>query len=231
MAHVNLGLQWWQCIVAVTLAFRFSVLPLNVSLVRNTLRLHQIKPQIVRLRERMNSEVPEEKLDAAMALVALFKEKKCHPLKNIISPFLFPPLFLSLFGAVYDISAHHPEATSGGALWFPDLSAPDPTFVLPVLSALSWLATIEMAAGEHFPLKPWILSATRLGAIAFIPVTMTLPAVSFLLLLFFFLPSFWCIEAVPLQLGFSTVLFTVSLRESSCSGSPQTCSPAAGPTL
>jgi len=35
---------------------------------------------------------------------------------------------------------------------------------------------LQMAAGESFPLKPWVLSATRLGAIAFIPVTMTLPA-------------------------------------------------------
>lgn len=171
--------------MGVTLMFRFAVLPLNVSLVRNTLRLHEIKPELSHLKERMNSKSPEERLDAANSLVSLLKEKKCHPVKNVISPFLFPPMFLSLFGAVYDISTHIDDE-SGGVLWFPDLAVADPTFVLPVLSALSWLATIEMASGEHFPLKPWILSATRLGAIAFIPITMTLPSVS--IFIFILLP-------------------------------------------
>jgi len=138
-------LPLWQSIIATTLLFRFAVLPLNVSLVRNTLRLHEIKPQLTFHGERMKSEHPGERLAAAQALVSLLKEKKCHPIKNIISPFLFPPMFLSLFGAVYDFSVNHPESQGGGAFWFLDLASADPTFVLPVLSALSWLATIEVS--------------------------------------------------------------------------------------
>jgi YidC/Oxa1 family membrane protein insertase len=178
--HVDLGLPWWQSMIAVTLAFRFLVLPLNVSLVRNTLRLYINRSKIVALSKKMDSPDEAVQLESAMELKRMFKEEGCHPVKNVISPFLFPPLFLSLFGAVYDISSHHPESVIGGALWFENLSVPDPTFILPVISALTWLATIEMASGEHFPLKPWILSATRLGAVACIPLTMTLPSGVFL---------------------------------------------------
>lgn len=172
-------MSWWSSLVSVTLMFRVAVLPLNVSLVRNTARLYLARADLKKQDAVMLSETAseEEKMDAALAYKATLRENKCHPLKNLVSPFLFPPIFLSLFGAVIDISTSGlPGVSTGGALWFPDLSQPDPTKLLPVLSGITWLATIELASGKVFRMPPWMLSATRLGAVAFIPVTESLPA-------------------------------------------------------
>jgi len=37
-----------------------------------------------------------------------------------------------------------PSFKEGGALWFTDLTTPDPYFILPVMSGLFTLATIEV---------------------------------------------------------------------------------------
>ena len=39
-----------------------------------------------------------------------------------------------------------PSLAEGGALWFTDLTAADPYYVMPVLAGLSMLATVELGA-------------------------------------------------------------------------------------
>ncbi len=41
-----------------------------------------------------------------------------------------------------------PSLVEGGALWFPDLTAADPLYLLPVLSSLTFLLTVELGAGD-----------------------------------------------------------------------------------
>lgn len=41
---------------------------------------------------------------------------------------------------------YYPSITSGGALWFPDLAAADPTFIFPVITAGSFLLMLEIGA-------------------------------------------------------------------------------------
>lgn len=53
--HNKLHFDWWQALVSTTLLFRFLVLPLNVSLVRNTARLYTIRSQVMRLDGIMKS--------------------------------------------------------------------------------------------------------------------------------------------------------------------------------
>jgi YidC/Oxa1 family membrane protein insertase len=113
---------------------------------------------------------------AAREFFALLRRTRAHPFKNLASPIFFPPIFLSLFGAVHGLCTTVPALSAGGALWFMDLTQPDPSGVLPVLSALTWLATIELASGKAFHMPPWMLSATRLLAVACIPMTEPLPA-------------------------------------------------------
>lgn len=170
-------IPWWQSITAFTLGLRVLVLPLNVSLLRNTLRIQTIQPQINELdfKMRQNPGTPES-LAAARDLKALFKKHKCHPLKNIITPFFFPPLFLSLFGAVHWLCMQEPSLQSEGLLWFLDLTAPDHSNTLPVLSAITWLLSFELGAGQLYHMNPKLHSYIRLLTVAFIPITLQLPA-------------------------------------------------------
>lgn len=45
-------------------------------------------------------------------------------------------------------AAQLPSLTEGGALWFTDLTVADPTYALPALAGLSFLATIELGAAD-----------------------------------------------------------------------------------
>ena len=170
------GWSWGAAIVGTTLLFRVLVLPLNVSLVRNTARLFLLRAQIGELRHAMHFGTEEKQVAAAREFFALLKRGKANPFKNLASPILFPPVFLSLFAAVNGMCSSVPDLATGGGLWFPNLMAPDTTGLLPVLSALSWLATIELASGKAFHMPPWMLSATRILAVACIPLTEPLPA-------------------------------------------------------
>lgn len=39
-----------------------------------------------------------------------------------------------------------PSFKGGGALWFTDLTTPDPQYILPALTALTFLATVEVSS-------------------------------------------------------------------------------------
>lgn len=45
-----------------------------------------------------------------------------------------------------------PSFANEGALWFSDLSMPDPYYLLPVFSSLTFLATIEVRHGDSVAL-------------------------------------------------------------------------------
>ena len=91
-------------------------------------------------------------------------------------PFLFVPVFLSLFGATHNLALSEPSMTSGGALWFVDLVLPDPTWMLPVAASLSWLTLMEMTGGSFYMSNPNLRMLSRTLAVAFIPVVANMPA-------------------------------------------------------
>ena len=121
-------------------------------------------------------EKKKRRVRAAYLHERILRTNECHPLRNLIVPCLFPPLVLSVFGAVHNLSIAEPSMETGGMLWFKDLVAADPTFVLPTLSGLLWLWVVECAAGVHYFAWPNVRITSRAIALAFIPVTSTLPA-------------------------------------------------------
>ncbi|KAG6511718.1 hypothetical protein ZIOFF_029795 [Zingiber officinale] len=62
------------------------------------------------------------------------------PLKGL---FIQGPIFISFFLAISNMVEKVPSFKGGGAFWFTDLTTPDPQYMLPVLAALTFLATVE----------------------------------------------------------------------------------------
>ena len=174
------GLPWWSAISILTITFRLAVLPLNISLIRNSARLNTVRRDLETQGAIMSNpqSTEEEKLRAAQNYSHTLKENKCHPLYNIISPLVMTPMFLSVFLAVERICLHDPTCRgSGGIWWFHDLSSMDPTFMLPVLSAATWLLTIELGAAEaRTELMRSFRSTMRFTAAVMVPVTASLPS-------------------------------------------------------
>ena len=174
----GLSLPWWGTIVAVTLALRVALAPLNISVVRNALRLKLATPALVALLPRMApSHPPSEQAAAAETTLAVLREARCHPLKHALTyPLLIPPIILSLFGGILNTSLSEPAMTSEGLLWFTDLVVADPTFVLPILSAGSWLWNVESGAGAYYDCNPALRNGIRTAACLAWPLAATMPS-------------------------------------------------------
>jgi YidC/Oxa1 family membrane protein insertase len=76
---------------------------------------------------------------------------------------------------------------AGGMYWFPDLTVADPYYGLPLLCSASFLATVELGAADGMQgMPPESLSRMktffRFIAVAMIPLSSGMPAVSFNLL-------------------------------------------------
>ncbi len=75
-----------------------------------------------------------------------------------------------------------PSMMDGGALWFTDLTVADPTYALPVLCSLSFLATVELGAADGMQGQPPAMlkrmkMIMRGLAVVIVPFTANMPAV------------------------------------------------------
>ena len=85
----------------------------------------------------------------------LYSQEGCHPLKMAILPWVQLPLWIVISFALRNMTGSYLSATpppphvlqafhTEGALWFPDLTLPDPYTILPVLLVVTNLLNIEV---------------------------------------------------------------------------------------
>jgi len=187
LTHTYIGLPWWGAIVAGTLVFRILVFPIMVKGQVNSARLQAVKPELERIQEKMrevsNLQNPMAKAQASFELQDLFKKHNCHPAKALIAPLVQLPLFVSFFLALRQMSYLPMDALKvGGVLWFPDLTAADPYFILPVACAATMLLTIETGAEASManPQMQTMKNVFRGMCFVMIPLTYTFPTAIFL---------------------------------------------------
>jgi membrane protein insertase Oxa1/YidC/SpoIIIJ len=189
------GLPWWATIIAFTLCLRTFTTGFNVLLLRNTLRMKVIRSDIEEINQKLTDpETPhEEKVAESQRLMDLLKERGCHPLNNWIIPFLFPPLILSVFGAMHNMCLAEPAFATGGALWFTNMMDVDHSYVLYVASSLTWLWNVEIAGGSFYLKDGKIRMVTRMIALGSIPIVATMPCG---VMLFWITSNLWEITRV-----------------------------------
>ena len=79
-------------------------------------------------------------------------DDRCHPYVNMVFfPFVLPPTVLTLFLGVHNMCLSEETMGTEGWLWFPDLLSTDSTYLLPVLSSLSWLWLVEVGTRTRRP--------------------------------------------------------------------------------
>jgi len=102
---------------------------------------------------------------------------RCGPSHPGFAPIVLQaPIFISFFFAIQKMSESIPSFKEGGAAWFMDLSAADPTFALPVISSLTFLLAIEFSpptAGGDPATKMYTKYGMRALAVAMVPMTWT----------------------------------------------------------
>ena len=114
-------------------------------------------------------------------LNAIWKKHDCHPVRGLLNVVVQAPLFISFFLSVQRLArADLPSMKTGGMLWFPDLSAADPMYALPIVSAAFFLATVELGAMDGAPNQQTnqMKNVMRILSVVIVPLTMKMPAVS-----------------------------------------------------
>ncbi|PWN21218.1 hypothetical protein BCV69DRAFT_234654, partial [Microstroma glucosiphilum] len=145
------GAPWWAIIVGCTLAVRVAILPLVIKGQANAARLANIQEETKAIMEDVTYHKQHQDMRSAqtsmLQIHGLWKEHNCHPLKSFILPATQMPLFVSFFFALKALAEQGLDTLkSGGLGWATDLTAPDPLYIGPVLTAATSLATLETGA-------------------------------------------------------------------------------------
>jgi YidC/Oxa1 family membrane protein insertase len=177
--HLMTGMPYWQAIIVGTIAIRVLLLPSSIMGLRASSRIAAVRPEVDQLSKRMEKD-PDNKSLYEAEIVHLHKKYKVSYISGFGQPLVQLPVFLSTFFALRQMGTYFPEYTSGGTLWFTDLSIADPTFVLPVASAASFLLLTELGSDDvKMQNYPWFKTVMRVMGIGIIPLTYFLPSVRF----------------------------------------------------
>ncbi|GAB5549197.1 MAG: hypothetical protein SangKO_089570 [Sandaracinaceae bacterium] len=118
--------NWGLAIILLTLMIRLALFPLTNLSFKSMARMRQLKPEIDKLNERFKDD-PEKK---GAAVMELYRKHKINPLGGCLPMVFQLPVFWALYTSLStNIELYHMPF----ALWWTDLSSPDPYFVLPVL--------------------------------------------------------------------------------------------------
>lgn len=144
-------LPWWATIILVTCGIRLAIAPLLVYVQGNSIRLSNIQPQMQSLLKELQYAKSmgnqQEMQVSAMKVRKLLADNNASPFKSLLLPVVQMPIFLSFYFALNGLAkAPLPALTTGGVAWFPDLTAADPYYVLPILSSAMTLLVLETGA-------------------------------------------------------------------------------------
>ena len=177
--HVAQGMEWWAAIVATTVAMRVVALPLTVMQQKNAARMHLAKPEIEAINKLAQTHSQDkEALERYQGEIwKIWQKYDCNPVKMFAPLLVQAPVFISFFIAIQRMSAGVPSFATGGELWFADLSAADATYALPLLSSLTFLASVETTPpnGANPNAAPGMKWGMRALAAAMVPLTASFP--------------------------------------------------------
>ncbi|KAK1279534.1 Mitochondrial inner membrane protein OXA1-like [Acorus gramineus] len=163
--HNLFGVNWWAAIALTTLFIRTATVPLIVNQLKSTMKLSEMRPELEALKQNM---------DLSRHGVTPFT-----PLKGLL---IQGPIFISFFLAISNMVQKVPSFKSGGTLWFTDLTTPDSLYILPVLTALTFLLTVELNMQDGMegnPVAGKMKNFSRILAVATVPFTMSFPKAIF----------------------------------------------------
>jgi YidC/Oxa1 family membrane protein insertase len=163
------GAPWWLSIAILTVIVRTILFPLTIRQVKSMRAMQDLKPDMDRIRAqyRDNRQRQQEEI------MKLYQERQVNPFGSCFPLLIQMPIFIGMFYVIRGFGDTHPSFTSGGILWFQDLSAYDPFYILPVLSALTMLAASEITSKHIDPQQRWIM---RTLPVVFTIFLLTFPA-------------------------------------------------------
>ena len=124
-------------IILLTLVIKIAFMPLMNKQFASMKKMKELSPQMTELKEKYKSD-PQRMHQETMKL---YKDNKVNPLAGCLPMIVQMPFFLAIYatilGAPFTALMNTPGINHGlFSFWLSDLSAPDATFILPIV--LAW---------------------------------------------------------------------------------------------
>ncbi|XP_069488421.1 cytochrome c oxidase assembly protein COX18, mitochondrial isoform X2 [Ambystoma mexicanum] len=202
--HELTGLPWWANIICASVALRTTItLPLSVYQMYVIAKVENLQPEIDILAKQLRYEVSvygkQQGWSDKMAkfhfrknlrriISGLYVRDNCHPFKASLLIWIQIPMWVfvslalrnfSIPGARFGVESVQMQLAEGGFLWFPNLTLPDSTWIIPISLGILNLLIIEMFALRKIELsrfQKYITNFIRAFAIAMIPIAATVPS-------------------------------------------------------
>ncbi len=117
--------NWGVAIIVLTLTARTLLFPLSWPSIRNMVRMRELKPEM----DAMNEKFKDDPQAKGLAQMELWRKHNVNPLKGCLPQLASMPVWLALYTTLQTAV----ELYNIPFLWFPDLSASDPYFILPLV--------------------------------------------------------------------------------------------------
>ena len=124
--------NWGWSIILLTMLIKLAFYPLSAASYRSMAKMKKLQPRMETLKERFS----DDKGQLQQAMMKLYKEEKVNPAGGCLPILIQIPVFIALYYVLLEsVEIRHAPF----ALWWQDLTSPDPYFVLPILMGLSML--------------------------------------------------------------------------------------------
>ncbi|XP_041799664.1 cytochrome c oxidase assembly protein COX18, mitochondrial [Chelmon rostratus] len=193
------GLPWWLSIVMATLSVRTLItLPLAAYQMVIIAKVEALQAEISELAKRLRYEVSVRARERGWTekqsrfqfqknlrriVSQLYVRDNCHPFKASLLVWVQLPLWVSLSLALRNLSLDQfglkSELAAGGALWFPDLTLPDSTWILPVCLGVTNLLIVELFSLQRVNpsrFQRFLTNFIRAFSVLMIPIAATVPS-------------------------------------------------------
>jgi YidC/Oxa1 family membrane protein insertase len=125
--------NWGMAIILLVLLIKGLTWKLTAVQYKSSAKMRKLAPRIAQLKERYG----DDKQKMQQATMELYKKEKVNPMGGCLPVLITMPVFYGLFFVLeYSLELRH-----ASFLWIPDLSAPDPLYILPFIYAAVMLGT------------------------------------------------------------------------------------------
>ncbi len=172
--HQSLGAPWWLSIVLLTVIVRSLLFPLTVKQVKSMRAMQDLKPEMDKVRAQYRDNVQRQREEMAK----VYQDRGVNPLGGCLPILVQMPIFIGIFYVIRQFGGYRmgdkvvpPRFESfheGGILWFQNLSNADPTYLLPIISAVTMLGATEITAKNLDPQQRWLMRLLPIGFTAFL---------------------------------------------------------------
>ncbi len=122
--------NWGWSIILLTILVKLMFYPLSAASYRSMGKMKKLQPRMATLKERYK----DDRQKFQMEMMAMYKKEKVNPAGGCLPILIQIPVFIALYWVLLEsVEMRHAPF----ALWWVDLSAKDPYYVLPVLMGVS----------------------------------------------------------------------------------------------